>query len=217
MSDKQPKLKQTQGQRVAEVVTDGIATNANIINKYSSNATDEVAHFVDCKEAMQHRVDAIHKGDLSHLEGMLCAQAIALDHMFMHSALYVKDNIGKYPDAASKYMNMALKAQNQSRMTAETLAEIKNPRPYIQNNKAQYQQVNNGAAVEGKAQVDQYAQARTRTREKTIMSKNSKTANELLKHPPVGVLPNKALRAEGENLAKLKMPALEGKHYETVD
>lgn len=41
-------------------------------------------------------------------------------------------------------MRLALKAQSQCRNTIEALAEIKNPKPYIQNNRAQYQQVNNG-------------------------------------------------------------------------
>jgi hypothetical protein len=97
-----------------------------------------------------------------------------------------------------KYMKLALKAQSQCRATLETLAEIKNPRPYIQNNRAEYQQVNNGAAIESGGTSQQYAQAHTRTRE------NQNPSNELLS-------------AHSENLIKPNMPALEAQQYEAVD
>jgi hypothetical protein len=41
--------------------------------------------------------------------------------------------------------------------TVETIAEIKNPRPYIQNNRAEYQQVNNGADSNSKTNTRTYA------------------------------------------------------------
>ncbi len=73
------------------------------------------------------------------------------------------------------YSEIAFKAQRQCRATLEALAEIKNPRPYIQNNKAQYQQVNNGEQPKPKNElIDTYAQARAHA------EKNSKTANGLL-------------------------------------
>ena len=36
-------------------------------------------------------------------------------------------NLGEYPDAADRYLRLALKAQNQCRATLETLALIKSP------------------------------------------------------------------------------------------
>jgi len=41
--------------------------------------------------------------------------------------------------------DIALKSPRQCRATLETLSVIKNPAPFIQNNRAQYQQVNNNA------------------------------------------------------------------------
>ncbi len=76
--------------------------------------------------------------------------------------------MGEYFDAADKYMRLALKAQLQCRTTIESLVEIKNPKPYIQNNRAQYQQVNNGTVQSSDNQNS------TRTRG------NKKQANELL-------------------------------------
>jgi len=76
-------------------------------------------------------------------------------------------------NAAEKYMRLALKAQGQCRATLETLAAIKNPQPYIQNNKAQYQQVNNGTAPsEGNNQ--------TSTRTHAHAEKNPENTNGLL-------------------------------------
>ena len=59
-------------------------------------------------------------------------------------------------DWFKNYINAALKTQNQCRMTLGTLGELKNPKPYIQNNKAQYQQINNGEKAS-------HAQEKTKT------------------------------------------------------
>ena len=102
---------------------------------------------------------------------MLASQAVALDSIFISMALRAKVNMGEYMNAAEKYMRLALKAQGQCRATLETLAAIKNPQPYIQNNKAEYQQVNNGTIpFEGNNQ----------TNTRTHAGKNSKDANGLL-------------------------------------
>ena len=56
-------------------------------------------------------------------------------------------NLGEYLEASEKYLRMALKAQNQCRMTLETLSNIKNP-PVVYAKQANIangpQQVNNG-------------------------------------------------------------------------
>jgi hypothetical protein len=70
-------------------------------------------------------------------------------------------------------MRLALKAQGQCRATVETLAFIKNPQPYIQNNRAHYQQINNGIAVEKQSQEPHAP-------EPTCAGKNQKNTNGLL-------------------------------------
>lgn len=83
-------------------------------------------------------------------ERMLLSQAHALDMMFASLARRAASHIGCNMLAAMEtYMRLALRAQNQSRMTLETLATIKNP-PVVfakQANIANNQQVNNGEAV----------------------------------------------------------------------
>ncbi|MBP6900888.1 MAG: hypothetical protein KBC73_12405 [Burkholderiaceae bacterium] len=92
-------------------------------------------------------VEAVNAGDLSKAEGMLYAQAQALQAMFMNfSRRALKQEYQKNLEA---FFRMALKAQNQCRMTLETLANIKNPPVVIARqaniNNGGQQQVNNGS------------------------------------------------------------------------
>ena len=87
-------------------------------------------------------------GDLGGIEAMLAAQAYSLDAIFGSLALRAKANMGEYTKSAELYMKLALRAQSQCRATAETLALMKNPLPYIrQANLANQMQVNNGQPV----------------------------------------------------------------------
>jgi hypothetical protein len=118
----------------------------------------------DLTKTLQKQEGEVIEGSLSSAESMLISQAHTLDAMFTQFSILALKNQSNI-NTFKLRMNLALKIQNQCRMTLGTLADVKNPKPYIQNNKAQYQQVNNGF----------YAQyARARTEEKT------KTANELL-------------------------------------
>lgn len=87
-------------------------------------------------------------GDMKRAEAMLFGQAHALQSIFMNLARRaVKQEYLKHWEA---YLRMALKAQNQCRMTLETLATIKNPPVVIARqaniNNGGQQQVNNGGA-----------------------------------------------------------------------
>jgi hypothetical protein len=79
---------------------------------------------------------------------MLTAQAHSLDGMFNNLARRAYRNLDEYPDAADRYMRLALKAQGQCRANVEALAEMKNPTAvaFVQqaNIAAGPQQVNNG-------------------------------------------------------------------------
>lgn len=91
-------------------------------------------------------------GDLGGIEAMLAAQAYSLDALFCNLALRAKSNMGQYPKTAEIYMKMALRAQSQCRATAETLAVMKNPQPYIkQTNIGAAVQVNNAAGGKQKS------------------------------------------------------------------
>lgn len=82
-------------------------------------------------------------GETKDVESMLAAQALTLDSIFHKLALQAERNIGQYPKATDLYLRLALKAQNQCRATAETLANLKSPRQYInQTNVAGAMQIN---------------------------------------------------------------------------
>jgi hypothetical protein len=97
-------------------------------------------------------------GSMSQCENMLVGQALALQSMFVHmSRRVLNQELKHYSD-----VNFVL-AQNQCRMTLETLAEIKNPRQVAfvrQTNVAQNQQINNQPVSRTRKFVTQNRQSR---------------------------------------------------------
>lgn len=59
---------------------------------------------------------------------LLASQAISLDAMFTDLARRSASNFGSYPDAADRYMRLALRAQSNCRTTVEALAKLHQPR-----------------------------------------------------------------------------------------
>jgi hypothetical protein len=99
--------------------------------------------------ALSEVMDSLESGDLSHCENMLLGQAHALQSIFVDLARRATKQ--EYLKQWEGYLRMALKAQNQCRMTLQTLAEIKNPRPVSFVKQANItsgpQQINNGSAA----------------------------------------------------------------------
>ena len=96
---------------------------------------------------LSEQVKEVWAGDTKRTEAMLYAQANALQAIFMNLARRATNQ--DYLKQWEAYLRMAFKAQNQCRMTLETLATIKDPpvvfaRQANINNGGQ-QQVNNGA------------------------------------------------------------------------
>jgi hypothetical protein len=108
---------------------------------------------------LEYQNKLLSQGSMERASDILLAQAHSLNALSSH--MIRKGHSSDYVDHLKAYFNIALKAQNQCRMTLETLSEIKNPKPYIQNNKAQYQQINNNGKL-------------------SRAGENSKTTNELL-------------------------------------
>lgn len=96
-------------------------------------------------EELQSKFKRIKTGDLSHCENMLVGQAQALQSIFVNLSRRAINQ--EYLKNMEVFLRLALKAQNQSRMTLETLATIKNP-PVVFAKQANiahgHQQVNNG-------------------------------------------------------------------------
>jgi hypothetical protein len=96
---------------------------------------------------LSHSAKLVGANDMRQCEAMLCAQALALQAIFTNLAQSAARDMGQRLDLTERWMRMALKAQNQCRMTLETLAALKNPSVVVaqQTNIANGpQQVNNG-------------------------------------------------------------------------
>jgi hypothetical protein len=118
--------------------------------------------------AMVESAKRVKQGDMRDVEAILMSQATALNSMFADLVNRSANNRNAgYFDASQAYLKMAFKAQNQCRMTLETLSTIKNP-PVVYARQANIahgpQQVNNGTAVPSHAE------------------KFGKPPNELLEH-----------------------------------
>lgn len=103
-------------------------------------------------EELRCQVNAVNRGDLRRAEGMLISQAHVLENMFAILARRATEE--KYLKQWDVYMRMAMKAQNQCRMTLETLATIKNPPVVFAKqaniNNGGQQQVNNTTVPESR-------------------------------------------------------------------
>lgn len=112
---------------------------------------------------LSKQTEAVKDGNLYRIESMLLSQAHTLDGLFsrLTTCALTAQNI----NTMEQYMRLALRAQNQTRATLQTLAEIKEPKSF-----AFVQQANIGNQV----QVNNTNNAHTRTRE------NQNVPNELL-------------------------------------
>ena len=135
---------QTRDRAIAEAALSPEMANASTTADYSQGIFSDIC-LQDCIEVMQDDIKAVNGGNLDKLEGMLTAQAEALNAIFnnfakraIHSTVMPQLDI---------YTRLAMKAQAQCRTTVEAIAEIKYPKSATfikQANIAQQQQVNNG-------------------------------------------------------------------------
>ena len=143
--------------------------------------------------AMRKAGDETVAGDMGRFERVLTHQFLTLDALFNNLA----QRSGRQDSfkGIEVLMRLALKAQSQARATAETLALMKNPMPYIrQANIANGpQQVNNGTP--------------------TSAGKTQSPPNELLEHQHGNTLDIGAQAAAGR--ADPAMATVEAKHRPT--
>lgn len=143
-------LNAVEGKDVSQIATDlALSGSANNVITAISFAT---ARFDDMNlmqgiETVQRLQKEVRDGNLSAMENMLTAQAVALDAIFNSLAQRASLNVGEHLAACESYLRLALKAQAQCAKTLETLATIKNP-PSVsfvkQANIGNQVQVNNG-------------------------------------------------------------------------
>ena len=137
---------------MGRIAVDGLVCNAVTTVNYAKGTYGEELGLLDCMGALADQVKEVRKGNLKSSEMLLTCQAVALNAIFTELARRSALNMGEYLDVSERYMRLALKAQNQCRMTLETLAMIKNP-PMLFAKQANInqgngnQQVNNGTPV----------------------------------------------------------------------
>lgn len=144
---------QTKDSAIAEAALSPEMANASTTADYSKGIFPDI-RLQDCIEVMQAEIKAVNGGNLDKLEGILTAQAEALNAVFNNLA---KRSIhAKYMEHMDTYLRLALKAQSQCRTTVEAIAEIKYPKSATfikQQNVANQQQVNNDSATSTPARV----------------------------------------------------------------
>jgi hypothetical protein len=106
---------------------------------------DNALSVAGIRAALVEQIDEVEKGNMGRPEAMLLCQSHTLDFLF--SELVQRAKCQQQMPNFEAFMRLALKTQNQCRMTLETLSNIKNP-PVIFAKQANFsgghQQINNG-------------------------------------------------------------------------
>ncbi len=113
---------------LAECAVAPALRHAHLIGSFSEPVMGNEANWTDNVEALGDKMRDVARGNKRTTSNMLTAQAITLDTVFTEMLRRAGNNMGQFPDAAERYMRMAMKAQAQSRATLDTLARLHQPR-----------------------------------------------------------------------------------------
>lgn len=133
----------TDSQKIAALATRSALTATTYKAFAGGGDTLEVT---DLMGELRKAGEEVASGNMSRVEKMLAHQALTLDAIFNNMAQ--RSHKQETFKGIEVLMRLALKAQAQARSTAETLALLKNPQPYIRqaNMTTGPQQVNNAYA-----------------------------------------------------------------------
>jgi hypothetical protein len=177
-------------EKLAAMATAGAFTAATM---HTYTGAGEALGVTELLAAMRKAGDETVAGDMGRFERVLTNQFLTLDALFNNLA----QRSGRQESfkGIEVLMRLALKAQSQARATAETLALMKNPMPYIRQANIAHgpQQVNNGTP--------------------TSAGKTQSPPNELLEHQHGNTLDIGAQAAAGR--ADPAMATVEAKHRPT--
>ena len=177
-------------EKLAAMATAGAFTAATM---HTYTGAGEALGVTELLAAMRKAGDETVAGDMGRFERVLTNQFLTLDALFNNLA----QRSGRQESfkGIEVLMRLALKAQSQARATAETLALMKNPMPYIRQANIAHgpQQVNNGTP--------------------TSAGKTQSPPNELLEHQHGNTLDIGAQAAAGR--ADPAMASVEAKHRPT--
>jgi len=128
---------------------------ANTIDSVSNSIAKDHIDFEHAKKLLEESFKKVKDNDLSGVEEILFTQSFALNVIF--TSMVARVGRQEYISNIQTFMNLALKAQNQSRATLQTLIQLKQPSQTAfikQANIAHgHQQVNNGNQLENKSNL----------------------------------------------------------------
>lgn len=118
------------GRTLARITLDPQTRNANLAMSFGSQMFGDQLKpdIAESSAVLAEEIQRAMKGDLSLASRIYTSQAISLDALFTDMARRSGNNMGQYPDAADRYMRLALKAQSACRSTLEALTRLHQPR-----------------------------------------------------------------------------------------
>lgn len=109
---------------VARLVHHPHVRNANGAAAFASATIGKNPDTVASVKLVTAECGKVRDGELGGVTDILTAQAMTLDAVFTEMLKRSGNNMGQYPEAAERYMRMAMKAQAQCRTTIEALGKI---------------------------------------------------------------------------------------------
>ena len=152
-----------ESERYAKISLSASFMSAAISDSFTSALLPD-AKLADVASALGNKISTIQNGDMKPIEAMLIGQAQALQTMFVTLGRMAATKTGLQQYTA--FMNMALKAQSQSRATIQALTELKYPKQATFVKQANIaggnQQVNNGQVTDKPHTTHAHAHAHAR-------------------------------------------------------
>ena len=114
------------GRTLARITLDPQTRNANLAMSFGSQVFGDrhKPTIAESSAVLAEEIRLALGGNMSLASRTFTAQAITLDALFTELARRSGNKMDQYPDAAERYMRLALKAQSACRTTLEALAKL---------------------------------------------------------------------------------------------
>ena len=119
------KTKADKTKRMDEIAVSANMLNASLALPFYDNIVNDV-NLLNILNGLKQQIADVQAGDMTSIEAMLVAQANSLQTMFVSLGRKAV-NSSMLPQYTA-FMNLALKAQSQSRATIQALVELKYPK-----------------------------------------------------------------------------------------
>ena len=169
------KSKADRTKRLNELAVSADMLNATLALPFYGSIANEVS-LNNIVGGLKQQIAAVQAGDMTSIEAMLVALANSLQTMFVSLGRMAanKTQLVQY----TAFMNLALKAQSQSRATIQALVELKYPK---QTNFVKQANITNGHhQINNNAPAPSTKKTSTRARARAPAKEINKQPNELL-------------------------------------